>query len=89
MAKNRRRGKFWPRVRPLIWEKAQELYQMENAKTYRAEKPLARKERLTLNRRRGYAQIWKYLKGLRHTFTEKLESKFNNIHKLNQMMQGV
>jgi len=28
-----KRGKFWPRVRPLIWEKAQELYQMEQAKT--------------------------------------------------------
>jgi len=27
------RGKFWPHVRALIWEKAQELYQMENAKT--------------------------------------------------------
>lgn len=24
-------GKFWPYVRPLIWEKAQELYQMEQA----------------------------------------------------------
>jgi len=29
----RKRGKFWPRVRPLIWEKAQELYKMEQAKT--------------------------------------------------------
>jgi len=27
-----KRGKFWPYVRPLIWEKAQELYQMEQAK---------------------------------------------------------
>ena len=26
------RGKFWPRVRALTWEKAQELYQMEQAK---------------------------------------------------------
>jgi len=26
-------GKFWPYIRPLIWQKAQELYQMENAKT--------------------------------------------------------
>jgi len=34
MAKPKQKpGKFWPRVRPLIWEKAQELYQMENAKT--------------------------------------------------------
>jgi hypothetical protein len=33
MPKQKTRGKFWPRVRALIWEKAQELYQMENAKT--------------------------------------------------------
>jgi len=26
-------GKFWPKVRPLIWEKAQQLYQEEQAKT--------------------------------------------------------
>jgi len=34
MPKHRRktRGKFWPGVRALIWEKAQQLYQMENAK---------------------------------------------------------
>jgi len=29
----RKTGKFWPHVRSLIWEKAQELYQMEQAKT--------------------------------------------------------
>jgi len=29
----RKRGKFWPKVREMIWEKAQQLYQMENAKT--------------------------------------------------------
>jgi len=28
----RKPGKFWPHVRPLIWEKAQELYQMEQSK---------------------------------------------------------
>lgn len=28
----RKKGKFWPWVRPVIWEKAQELYQMEQAK---------------------------------------------------------
>ena len=33
MPKQRQPGKFWPGVRPLIWEKAQELYQMEQAKT--------------------------------------------------------
>jgi len=29
----RKPGKFWPAVRPLIWEKAQQLYQEEQAKT--------------------------------------------------------
>jgi hypothetical protein len=29
----RNKGKFWPHVRALIWEKAQELYQMEQTKT--------------------------------------------------------
>lgn len=33
MSKQRQPGKFWPWVRPMIWEKAQELYQMEQAKT--------------------------------------------------------
>jgi hypothetical protein len=33
MPKQKTRGKFWPHVRALIWKKAQELYQMENAKT--------------------------------------------------------
>ena len=28
----RQQGKFWPRVRDLIWEKAQQLYQQEEAK---------------------------------------------------------
>jgi len=32
MAKQREPGKFWPYVRPLIWQKAQELYQMEQTK---------------------------------------------------------
>jgi len=31
-AKQRQPGKFWPWVRALIWEKAQELYQWEQAK---------------------------------------------------------
>ncbi|MCW4008079.1 MAG: hypothetical protein NWF09_05250 [Candidatus Bathyarchaeota archaeon] len=33
MPEPKTKGKFWPQVRPLIWEKAQELYQMEHAKT--------------------------------------------------------
>jgi len=35
--RQKKRGKFWPYVRPLIWEKAQELYQMENVKTMQAD----------------------------------------------------
>lgn len=27
------KGKFWPYVRPLIWEKAQQLFQQEEART--------------------------------------------------------
>ncbi|MEM3823407.1 MAG: hypothetical protein QXH87_00575 [Candidatus Bathyarchaeia archaeon] len=33
MPRQKTRGKFWPYVRQLIWQKAQELYQMEQAKT--------------------------------------------------------
>jgi len=29
----RQEGKFWPRVRALIWEKAQQLFQEEQART--------------------------------------------------------
>jgi len=32
-SQTRNRGKFWPTVRPLIWEKAQQLYQEEQART--------------------------------------------------------
>jgi len=31
-SQTRNHGKFWPTVRPLIWEKAQQLYQEEQAK---------------------------------------------------------
>jgi len=33
MPRKQEPGKFWPQVRAMIWEKAQELYQMEQAKT--------------------------------------------------------
>jgi hypothetical protein len=33
MPKQRTTGKFWPRVRSLIWEKAQDLFQTEEART--------------------------------------------------------
>jgi len=32
MRERRCKGKFWPAVRALIWEKAQELYQWDQAK---------------------------------------------------------
>ena len=32
MRKRKLAGKFWPYVRPLIWQKAQELYQFEQAR---------------------------------------------------------
>ena len=31
--RRRKKGKFWPRVRAMIWEKAQELFQEREAKT--------------------------------------------------------
>lgn len=33
MPQQKPRGKFWPWVRALIWEKAQQLYQEEQART--------------------------------------------------------
>lgn len=32
-SKTKNYGKFWPYVRPLIWEMAQQLFQEEQAKT--------------------------------------------------------
>ena len=32
-SQTRNQGKFWPTVRPLIWEKAQQLYQEDQART--------------------------------------------------------
>ena len=36
-SQSRNHGKFWPKVRPLIWEKAQQLFQEEQAKTMGAD----------------------------------------------------
>ena len=33
MPRKQEPGKFWPQVRAMIWQKAQELYPMEQAKT--------------------------------------------------------
>ena len=32
-SKQQRQGKFWPRVRAMIWEKAEELFMAEQART--------------------------------------------------------
>jgi len=32
-SQTRNHGKFWPTVRPLIWEKAQQLFQEEQVRT--------------------------------------------------------
>lgn len=36
-SKTKNHGKFWSYVRPLIWEKAQQLFQEEQAKTMGAD----------------------------------------------------
>ena len=68
----RKPGKFWPRVRPLIWEKAQELYQMEQAKTMGEDFKAITAERKEL-REGGYfyqaklivlRNLWREKKGL-------------------------
>ena len=37
MPKQRKPGKLWPYVRPLIWDKAQQLFQEDQAKTMGAD----------------------------------------------------
>jgi len=37
MPRRKCKGKFWPYVRPLIWEKAQQLFQEEQAQTMDAD----------------------------------------------------
>jgi len=32
-----KKGRFWPKVRPLIWQKAMELYQQQQALTMKAD----------------------------------------------------
>jgi len=63
---------FWPWVRPMIWEKAQELYQMEQAKTMGADFKGITAERKEL-REGGYfyqaklivlRNLWREKKGL-------------------------
>jgi len=70
--KQRQPGKFWPWVRPMIWEKAQELYQMEQAKTMGEDFKAITAERKEL-REGGYfyqaklivlRNLWREKKGL-------------------------
>jgi len=72
MRKRKCTGKFWPWVRPMIWEKAQELYQMEQAKTMGEDFKAITAERKEL-REGGYfytaklivlRNLWREKKGL-------------------------
>jgi len=100
MPKQKTRGKFWPQVRALIWEKAQELYQMENAKTMKDNfKGLtATKKEL---REGGYFQtakliilreLWLQKKGLpsieEETITENFLLPFKNQKPQNNKRKG-
>jgi hypothetical protein len=71
-------GKFWPFVRPLIWEKAQELFQEEEARTMGDDFKGIRAERHEL-REAGYfhtaklivlRDLWLQKKGLPTTDEE-------------------
>jgi hypothetical protein len=68
----RKPGKFWPKIRAMIWQKAQELYQMEQAKTMREDFKGITAERKEL-REGGYfhtaklivlRNLWREKKGL-------------------------
>ena len=60
MPKQRQPGKFWPWIRPMIWEKAQELYQMEQAKTMGEDSKAITAERKEL-REGGYFYMAKLI----------------------------
>jgi len=53
-------GKFWPRVRELIWAKAQELYQWDQAKGMKKDFPGITAERKEL-REGGYFYLAKLI----------------------------
>lgn len=57
---SRQKGKFWPFVRPLIWEKAQELFQEEEARHMQDDFKGIRAERHEL-REAGYFHIAKLI----------------------------
>jgi len=85
--KQRQPGKFWPWVRPMIWEKAQQLYQMEQAKTMGADFKGITAERKEL-REGGYfyqaklivlRNLWLEKKGLPSIEEEEAEPGFFRI----------
>jgi len=85
--KQRQPGKFWPWVRPMIWEKAQELYQMEQAKTMGDDFKGITAERKEL-REGGYfyqaklivlRNLWREKKGLLSIEEEEAEPGFFRI----------
>ena len=87
MPKQRQPGKFWPWVRPMIWEKAQELYQMEQAKTMGDDFKAIMAERKEL-REGGYfyqaklivlRSLWREKKGLPTIEEEEAEPGFFRI----------
>jgi len=84
--KQRRPGKFWPQVRAMIWEKAQELYQMEQAKTMGDDFKAITAERKEL-REGGYfyqaklivlRNLWREKKGLPSVEGEETMHACNN-----------
>ena len=87
MSKQKKTGKFWPWVRPMIWEKALELYQMEQAKTMGADFKGITAERREL-REGGYfyqaklivlRNLWLEKKGLPTIEEEEAEHGFFRI----------
>jgi len=85
--KQRQPGKFWHWVRPMIWEKAQELYQMEQAKTMGEDFKAITAERKEL-REGGYfyqaklivlRNLWREKKGLPSIEEEEAEDGFFRI----------
>jgi hypothetical protein len=80
----RLKGKFWPPVRALIWEKAQQLFQQDEARTMREDFTGTTAERSEL-REAGYfytaklivlRDIWLQKKGLPTTEEEEVANGY-------------
>jgi len=85
-SQNRQPGKFWPKIRAMIWEKAQQLFQEEQAKTMGSDfKGLtATKKEL---REAGYfhtaklivlRNLWRQRKGLPTVEEEEMMQQYGN-----------